>query len=96
MTLLEQLEKDVYVKIAEGHSCRPLHSTTDIWARLHGDLIELRMGWSFPGNIIVHEDMNPFDPEYHDNYINGLGMTIETAWKSLEREAKLTAESYWG
>jgi len=95
MTLLEQLEKDVYVKIAEGHSWRPLHSTTDIWARLHGGIIELRMGWSFPGNIVIHEDMNPFDDEYQDNWINGLGATVEIAWASLEREAKHIAESYW-
>jgi hypothetical protein len=59
------------------------------------DVIELRMGWDFPPSCMYLEENNPFDPSFEDNWINGLGITFETAWASLKREAESIAESYW-
>ena len=75
--------------------CRPLHGTTDIWARRHGKLIEVRTGYAFPLMKCYSIGMNPFDPDFKDNYIRGIGTTVEVALRVLEREAKKMAETYW-
>ena len=76
--------------------CRPLYPTTGVWARLHSkDVIELRMGWEFPPAGLYVEEDNPFDPTFRANWINGMGITIETAFESLKREAESVSGDYW-
>ena len=45
--LIEQLKENVYVKVSGPMSARPLHGTTDVWARKRGIAVELRMGFMY-------------------------------------------------
>jgi len=85
-----------YAIVGPASMCRPLHGTTKIWARQHGRLIEVRMGFQFPGdNVIYDENTNPFDHTFHDNYVRGIGISVPVAMNALIREAAEIAESYF-
>ena len=90
------LKEKVYFKVDSGLMHRPLYPLTDIWARLKGnDLIEVKMGFTFPLVDEEFEDVNPFDEEYYFNSVNGVGATYEAAMTTLKNKIKQIAESFW-
>lgn len=91
----------------EYRSLSPSHhpgmqGTTPVTLKTHPDgRIEARMGFSLFGATNMDEDgyraaqYNPFHPEFHDNYVDGFGLTDEDAIAAMKKKFNEIYESLW-
>jgi len=55
---------------------------------------EVRMGVAIMGSS-DHQTDNPFDEDFHDNYAEGKGYTLEVALRKLKESIKFIQDSLW-
>ena len=84
--------------IEDSGGCPQVHGTTDIYMT-RGDAntyncadpeITVRMGISIMGGVNFDSMRGacPFDPNYHDNYVEGKGNTIDEALIVMKKECE--------
>jgi len=58
---------------------------------------EARMGFCIFGRPNCEESIgkNPFDEDYHDNYVRGIGMTEKIALRKLKEELRDLTDMLW-
>lgn len=70
---------------------------TDIYVKKDDQGYEVRMGFAVMGqaNCDACVGANPFDPNFHDNYITGKGKVLEEALVNLSKEQKNIQDTLW-
>jgi hypothetical protein len=58
------------------------------WCR---QAVAIMGSFNFPDS----DKISPFDPNFHDNYIEGKGKTKEEALAQMQEEAKEISDSLW-
>jgi len=82
------------------HACSDIGTagTSEIFFRQTSDGIYIaRMGIAIMGatNYPEQEGMDPFDPNFHDNYVEGRGITKEAAVSAMKRNQSSISNSLW-
>ncbi len=56
-----------------------------------------RVGIAIFGGVMCEESIgkNPFDEDFHDNYVEAKAMTKTALWRVLQRKMKSLADSLW-
>ena len=83
------LDKNVGVSGAKIHwmrsKCGQMH-----WCRM---AIAVMGGFNMTQEEI--ETISPFDPKFHDNYVEGKGKTKEEAMEKMSEEMSVISNSLW-
>lgn len=73
--------------------------TTKVFVRKVGDKFVARVGIVILGSTNMKEGelavSNPFDPDFEDNYAEGIGVTQEAAIEDMKKDMGDIAESIW-
>jgi hypothetical protein len=76
-----------------------LSFVTDLFGHAREDgKYELRRGVALFGHLMDEKstDGNPFDENFRDNFVSGIGLTSAEAFQDFEKNAKSMCDSLWG
>jgi len=84
---------------SNGFSARGVHTTTPLFSQYDPEtkLHHIRVGVEILGSVnfinLVDKGVSPFDPNYHDNFCEGVGQTLEMAMEKLKSDFEKLSKS---
>ena len=103
MTRVELVRDGIYVDTNVSGGVLGVRGTTNCWIKRSRTnrkdwpwKYEARMGIAILGvQFAGVQPDNPFDPEFRDNYVKGVGMTQAVAIRKMKEELKTIGETIW-